>query len=76
MNGKVVVVTGASGALGKVVAEVALARGARVAGIDHAPSQIPATATGSNSAASIFPMRRRPKRRSTPWRRISAGSMR
>jgi NAD(P)-dependent dehydrogenase (short-subunit alcohol dehydrogenase family) len=43
MNGKVVVVTGASGALGKVVAEVALARGARVAGIDHAASQIPAT---------------------------------
>jgi NAD(P)-dependent dehydrogenase (short-subunit alcohol dehydrogenase family) len=43
MNGKVIVVTGASGALGKVVAEVALARGARVAGIDHAPSQIPAT---------------------------------
>ena len=43
MNGKVVVVTGASGALGKVVAEVALARGARVAGIDHTPSQIPAT---------------------------------
>jgi NAD(P)-dependent dehydrogenase (short-subunit alcohol dehydrogenase family) len=42
MNGKVVVVTGASGALGKVVAEVALARGARVAGIDHAPSQTPA----------------------------------
>jgi 3-oxoacyl-[acyl-carrier protein] reductase len=36
-------VTGTSGALGKVVAEVALARGARVAGIDHAPSQIPAT---------------------------------
>jgi 3-oxoacyl-[acyl-carrier protein] reductase len=43
MNGKVIVVTGASGALGKVVAEVALARGARVAGIDHAASQIPAT---------------------------------
>jgi NAD(P)-dependent dehydrogenase (short-subunit alcohol dehydrogenase family) len=39
MNGKVVVVTGASGALGRVVAETALARGARVAGIDHAPSQ-------------------------------------
>jgi 3-oxoacyl-[acyl-carrier protein] reductase len=37
-------VTGASGALGKVVAEVALARGARVAGVDHAASQIPATA--------------------------------
>jgi NAD(P)-dependent dehydrogenase (short-subunit alcohol dehydrogenase family) len=44
MNGKVIVVTGASGALGKVVAEVALARGARVAGVDHAASQIPATA--------------------------------
>jgi NAD(P)-dependent dehydrogenase (short-subunit alcohol dehydrogenase family) len=44
MNGKVVVVTGASGALGKVVAEVALARGARLAGIDHAPSQTPAAA--------------------------------
>jgi NAD(P)-dependent dehydrogenase (short-subunit alcohol dehydrogenase family) len=45
MNGKVVVITGASGALGKVVAEVALARGARVAGVDHAASQMPATAT-------------------------------
>jgi NAD(P)-dependent dehydrogenase (short-subunit alcohol dehydrogenase family) len=44
MNGKVIVVTGASGALGKVVAEVALARGARVAAVDHAPSQIPAAA--------------------------------
>jgi NAD(P)-dependent dehydrogenase (short-subunit alcohol dehydrogenase family) len=43
MDGKVVVVTGASGALGKVVAEAALKRGARVAGVDHAPSQIPAT---------------------------------
>ena len=44
MQGKVVIVTGASGALGKVVAEVALARGARIAGVDHAPSRIPATA--------------------------------
>jgi NAD(P)-dependent dehydrogenase (short-subunit alcohol dehydrogenase family) len=43
MNGKVVVVTGALGALGKVVVEVALARGAHVACIDHAPSQIAAT---------------------------------
>jgi NAD(P)-dependent dehydrogenase (short-subunit alcohol dehydrogenase family) len=43
MNGKVIVVTGASGALGKVVAEVALARGAKVAGVDHAPSQVAAT---------------------------------
>ena len=42
MDGKIVVVTGASGALGKVVAETALARGARVAGVDHATSQIPA----------------------------------
>jgi NAD(P)-dependent dehydrogenase (short-subunit alcohol dehydrogenase family) len=43
MNGKVVVVTGALGALGKVVAETALARGARVVGIDYAPAQSPAT---------------------------------
>jgi NAD(P)-dependent dehydrogenase (short-subunit alcohol dehydrogenase family) len=45
MDGKVIVVTGASGALGKVVAATALARGARVAAVDHAPSQVPATAT-------------------------------
>ncbi len=44
MNGKVVVVTGALGALGKVVAETARARGARVAGVDHAPSQTRPTA--------------------------------
>jgi NAD(P)-dependent dehydrogenase (short-subunit alcohol dehydrogenase family) len=43
MIGKVIVVTGASGALGKVVAEIALSRGGRVAGIDHAPSQIATT---------------------------------
>jgi NAD(P)-dependent dehydrogenase (short-subunit alcohol dehydrogenase family) len=43
MDGKVIVVTGALGALGKVVAEEALARGARVAGVDHAASQMPAT---------------------------------
>jgi NAD(P)-dependent dehydrogenase (short-subunit alcohol dehydrogenase family) len=41
MNGKVVVITGALGALGKVVTEEALARGAGVAAVDHAPSQIP-----------------------------------
>jgi 3-oxoacyl-[acyl-carrier protein] reductase len=43
MNGKIIVVTGASGALGKVVAEAALARGAKVAGVDYAASQIAAT---------------------------------
>jgi NAD(P)-dependent dehydrogenase (short-subunit alcohol dehydrogenase family) len=43
MNGKVIVVTGASGALGRVVAEVALARGAAVAGVDYGTSQIAAT---------------------------------
>ena len=43
MQGKVIVVTGALGALGKVVAEVAQSRGARIAGIDYAPSQMPAT---------------------------------
>jgi 3-oxoacyl-[acyl-carrier protein] reductase len=45
MDGKVVIVTGASGALGRVVVETALARGARVAGLDYAASQIPATAS-------------------------------
>jgi NAD(P)-dependent dehydrogenase (short-subunit alcohol dehydrogenase family) len=35
MDGKVIVVTGASGALGKVVVERAIAKGARVAAIDH-----------------------------------------
>ncbi|KYG19147.1 short-chain dehydrogenase [Bradyrhizobium sp. AT1] len=43
MQGKVLVVTGARGALGKVVVDIAQARGARVACIDHAPSQTPAT---------------------------------
>ncbi|WP_027582344.1 3-oxoacyl-ACP reductase FabG [Bradyrhizobium sp. Ai1a-2] len=43
MNGKVIVITGASGALGKVVVEEALARGARVAGVDHAPSSLSPT---------------------------------
>ncbi|MDE2380021.1 3-oxoacyl-ACP reductase FabG [Bradyrhizobium sp.] len=38
MNGRVLVITGALGALGRVVAETALSRGARVAGLDHAPS--------------------------------------
>ena len=44
MQGKVIVVTGALGALGKVVTDVAQSRGARIAGIDHATSQMPATA--------------------------------
>jgi NAD(P)-dependent dehydrogenase (short-subunit alcohol dehydrogenase family) len=43
MNGKVIVITGALGALGRTVAEMALARGARVAGVDHAQAQLPAT---------------------------------
>lgn len=44
MHGKVIVITGASGALGKVVADAAIARAARVAGIDHAAATIGATA--------------------------------
>src|SRR6202047_1661609 len=44
MDGKVVVVTGALGALGRVVTETALAQGARVGGIDHATVQMAATA--------------------------------
>jgi NAD(P)-dependent dehydrogenase (short-subunit alcohol dehydrogenase family) len=45
MQGKVVIITGASGALGKVVMEEALARGARVASVDHAPSSLPPTSS-------------------------------
>jgi NAD(P)-dependent dehydrogenase (short-subunit alcohol dehydrogenase family) len=37
MHGKTIVVTGGFGALGRVVAEVAAARGASVAVLDHAP---------------------------------------
>ncbi|MBR0780271.1 SDR family oxidoreductase [Bradyrhizobium iriomotense] len=43
MQGKVLVVTGVLGALGKVVADIAQSRGARIAGIDRAPSQLSAT---------------------------------
>jgi NAD(P)-dependent dehydrogenase (short-subunit alcohol dehydrogenase family) len=43
MEGKIIVVTGASGALGKIVAATALAKGARVAAIDHAASTVKAT---------------------------------
>ncbi|MCK1619748.1 SDR family oxidoreductase [Bradyrhizobium sp. 159] len=43
MQGKVLIVTGARGALGKVVAEIAQSRGARTARIDHAASQGSAT---------------------------------
>jgi NAD(P)-dependent dehydrogenase (short-subunit alcohol dehydrogenase family) len=43
VNGKVIVITGALGALGRVVVESALARGAHVAGIDHADSHAAAT---------------------------------
>ena len=37
MHGKTIVVTGGFGALGRVVAEIAAARGASVAVLDHAP---------------------------------------
>lgn len=43
MNGKVVVITGASGALGKVVADAARTRGAKVAEVDHAASTVTPT---------------------------------
>jgi NAD(P)-dependent dehydrogenase (short-subunit alcohol dehydrogenase family) len=43
MMGKIVVITGALGALGRIVAETAMERGAKVAGVDHAPSQFAAT---------------------------------
>ncbi len=43
MKEKVVVVTGASGALGTIVVEAAIAQGARVAAVDHATTQLPDT---------------------------------
>lgn len=43
MNGKVIVITGASGALGKVVANAARAQGAKIAEIDHAVSTVAPT---------------------------------
>ena len=43
MQGKIVVVTGASGALGKVVVASALAKGAKVASIDHSATGFQAT---------------------------------
>src|SRR4029078_11869307 len=42
-DGQVIFVPGALGALGRVVTDLALARGARVASVDHAPTQAPAT---------------------------------
>jgi NAD(P)-dependent dehydrogenase (short-subunit alcohol dehydrogenase family) len=39
LQDKVIIVTGASGALGRVVAETALSRGARVAGVDYAAAK-------------------------------------
>ena len=44
MERRIIIVTGASGALGKVVVACALAKGARVAGIDHAASAVEPTA--------------------------------
>jgi NAD(P)-dependent dehydrogenase (short-subunit alcohol dehydrogenase family) len=42
MDGKVVIVTGAYGALGKVVVDIAIARGARIAAVDYAAKSPPA----------------------------------
>lgn len=44
MHGKAIIITGASGALGQVVAAAAVARGARVAGINRAATKGGATA--------------------------------
>src|SRR6516164_9182812 len=51
MQGKVVIVTGAFGALGRAVAMAAASRGARVAAVDFSPSPPPelAKALGSNA---------------------------
>ncbi|MBU6461473.1 MAG: 3-oxoacyl-ACP reductase FabG [Bradyrhizobium sp.] len=44
MDGKVILVTGALGTLGRVFMDESLARGARVAAVDNAPTQVPASA--------------------------------
>ena len=76
MKGKVVVITGALGALGRVVVDTAISRGARVAGIDHAPSQSAATPERIEFGGVDLSDAARPRRRSMPRRLISAGSMR
>lgn len=76
MDGKVIVITGALGALGSVVADEALARGARIASVDHAPTQVPATPDRLELGGVDLTDAAQAKRRSTPLRRISAGSTR
>ena len=76
MNGKVLVITGALGALGKVVTETAVKRGARVAGIDHAPSQAATTPETIELGGVDSRTPRRRRKRSTLRPRISARSMR
>jgi NAD(P)-dependent dehydrogenase (short-subunit alcohol dehydrogenase family) len=66
MDRKVIVVTGALGALGRVVTDLALARGAKVASVDHAPTQVPATPNQLELGGVDL----------TDAPRISAGSMR
>ena len=76
MEEKIVVVTGASGALGKIVVDSALATGARVAGIDHAASQAGRHGNQIELGGVDLTDARRPRKRSMRRLRISAGSMR
>ena len=54
MDGKVIVVTGALGALGRVVVDEALGRGARIASVDHAPTQVPAISIPPEVRHNVF----------------------
>jgi NAD(P)-dependent dehydrogenase (short-subunit alcohol dehydrogenase family) len=84
MNGKVVVITGALGALGRVVAEEAVAQGARVAGVDHAPTQVPGTPDRlelggvdlTDAAQAILPAASRTRRSLTATRKRGSACMR
>ena len=76
MDGKVFVVTGALGALGSVVVDEALALGARIASVDHAPTQAPATADLFELGGVDLTDPPRPEKRSPPPHRISARLMR
>jgi len=73
MNGKVLVITGALGALGKVVTETALSRGARVAGVDYALSQAPATRDRIELGGIDLSDAAQARRRSMRRQRTSAG---
>ena len=77
MEGRAVVVTGAFGALGRVVVEAAAARGALTAAIGAAAAPPADVAKRLPASTLVIPRRRpdrRPTRRARRWRRSKPGS--